>query len=203
MTPFYVQQTLLNYLAKDPDAQGRLMQTQQLLSLPDITSRSSMAGHVTASLVILNATKTHVLTIHQKALGLRLCPGGHIDEPVDPYEAALREGEEEVGLPAGGFEKVPTWDYNSCALDIDAHLIPANPKKSEGIHMHHDIAYAVALKPSTQLVDVSDAGVSDLQWIALQDWASLSVRNTRMLSVLQDPAYKVFPSMTLEGFSLT
>ena len=147
MTHSFVQQALKAYRAQYPHDAARMQSTQSLLAMPDIISRSNMVGHVTASILVLNPEKNAVLTIHHKHLNKRLNPGGHIDEEGNPFDAAVREGEEEVGLPANSVTPVKTWDSTSCALDIDAHPIPANAKKTEGDHFHHDIVYATILKP--------------------------------------------------------
>lgn len=160
--------------------------------MPDIISRSNMVGHVTASILVLNPEKTAVLTIHHKHLKKRLNPGGHIDEEGDPFDAAVREGEEEVGLPKDSVVPLKTWDAASCALDIDAHPIPANAKKGESAHVHHDIVYATVLKIGVALHTVEDEGVDNREWTSLQEWGRLSERNRRMLDILEDPRYGVF-----------
>lgn len=192
MTHSFVQQALNAYFKQYPQDTARLQSTQALLAMPDIISRSNMAGHVTASILVLNPEKTKVLTIHHKHLNKRLNPGGHIDEEGDPFDAATREGEEEVGLPYGSVNPIVTWDATSCALDIDAHPIKANAKKGEGEHFHHDIVYATVLKEGIELNTVNDEGVDNREWTPLQEWSELSERNRRMLDILEDPRYEVF-----------
>lgn len=192
MTHSFVQQALNAYFAQYPHDAARLQSTQALLAMPDIISRANMVGHVTASILVLNPEKTAVLTIHHKHLNKRLNPGGHIDEEGNPFDTALREGDEEVGLPAGGVVPLTTWDATSCVLDIDAHPIPANAKKGEGAHFHHDIVYATVLRPGVELKVVDDDGVDNREWTPLQEWGNLSERNRRMLDILEDPQYGVF-----------
>ena len=127
-------------------------------------------------------------------------PDGHIDEEGNPFDAAVREGEEEVGLPPNSVTPVSTWDSGSCALDIDAHPIPANANKGEGDHFHHDIVYATVLNYGTVLHAVEDEGVDNREWTPLHEWGDLSKRNSRMLDILEDPRYGVFigiPSLSL------
>ena len=192
MTHSFVHQALKSYLAQYPSDASRLESTQRLLAMPDIIARSNMEGHVTASILVLNPEKTAVLTIHHKHLNKRLNPGGHIDEDGDPFDAAFREGQEEVGLPKGSVSPLKTWDTTSCALDIDAHPILANAKKAEGYHFHHDIVYATVLKPDVELNVVDDEGVDNREWTPLKEWAGLSERNQRMLNILEDPKYGIF-----------
>lgn len=192
MTHTFVEHLVQTYCAQFPDEAERLVATRHLLDGPDIISRANMRGHVTASLLVLNPEKTHVLTIYHRHLGQRLNPGGHIDEEGNPFDTAVREGEEEVGLPENAVMPLFTWDARSCALDIDVHPIAANAKKQEGAHFHHDIVYATVLKPGVELADVDDAGVEGREWTPLAPWGTLSARNTRMLRVLQNPIYGIF-----------
>lgn len=95
-------------------------------------------------------------------------------------------------MPTNSFTPLKTWDATSCALDIDAHAIPANAKKSEGEHFHHDIAYATILNPGVELNAVDDEGVDNREWTPLQEWGNLSERNRRMLDILEDHRYGMF-----------
>lgn len=192
MTHTFVQQLMQTYCMQYPAQAERLEPIRQLMEGGNIISRANMQGHVTASLLVLNPEKTHVLTIYHKHLGKRLNPGGHIDEEGDPFETAVREGEEEVGLPENAVMPLYTWDARSCALDLDVHPIGANAKKSEGAHFHHDIVYATVLKPGVELCDVDDSGVEGREWTPLEEWGALSSRNTRMLGVLQESRYGIF-----------
>ena len=80
MTHSFVQQALRSYFAQYPNDTQRLQSTQALLANPDIISRSSMAGHVTASILVLNPEKTHVLTIFHRHLNKRLNRSLSVDQ---------------------------------------------------------------------------------------------------------------------------
>ncbi|SDH20129.1 hypothetical protein SAMN05421505_112152 [Sinosporangium album] len=54
--------------------------------------------------------------------------------------AALRELEEETGISWDGAVSPP--GQNLTPIDIDIHLIPANPAKGEPEHWHADIRWA-------------------------------------------------------------
>jgi len=56
--------------------------------------------HVTASAILLSDDRRRVLLHKHKRLGLWLQPGGHIDAGESPWQSALREAQEETGLPA-------------------------------------------------------------------------------------------------------
>lgn len=68
-----------------------------LESLDDPFSEHAGSVHVTASAVLVGARGT-VLHVHRR-LGRWLQPGGHIEPGELPYETALRESEEETGIP--------------------------------------------------------------------------------------------------------
>lgn len=188
--------TLLSeYAHQYPQQASRLHSTATLLNEPEVIHRKAMAGHFTASLMVFNEAKTHVLTIHHKHLGQRLCPGGHIDDDGDPFDAARREAEEEAGVPFDSTHPVTTWSH-SPIVDIDAHPIPANPKKQEDTHMHHDLMYCVTLPDGIALNNVHDEGVSNVEWTPLDEWVAQSTRHQRIMQVLQDPRYQLAMDMS-------
>jgi 8-oxo-dGTP pyrophosphatase MutT (NUDIX family) len=97
----------------------------ELDRLPDPFNREADPVHVTGSAIVVGPRGT-VLHWH-KRLGGWLQPGGHVDRGETPWQAALREAQEETGLPvrhpAGGAQLV----------HLDVH--PAGP------HVHLDARY--------------------------------------------------------------
>lgn len=65
-----------------------------------------------------------------------LPPGGHCDGNADIIDTVLRETQEETGI-----DNVNV--VSNEILDIDIHLIPANPKEPE--HYHYDIRFCYRL----------------------------------------------------------
>jgi 8-oxo-dGTP pyrophosphatase MutT (NUDIX family) len=142
-----VAETVEAYLHRSDTEHARL--APLLLGIDQgvpITARSTLTGHVTCSAVVLNPA-WQVLHIHHNVLGRWLCPGGHL-EPTDTslLGAALREVEEETGIPAVG--QVP---LGALPVDIDVHLIPENSAKSEPEHWHFDLRYAFAVAEPPEL----------------------------------------------------
>ena len=180
----HVQHLLTDYINEYPSHEMRLAPAYELLKLEDPIHRKEWRGHFTASLLTLNAARTHVLTIHHVLLNRRLCPGGHIDEDGNPFDTALREAQEEVGLPLEGLVPLNTWSQEACAIDIDIHGIGENVRKQEPPHMHYDILYAVQAPKDVALIPVQDEGVYDLQWTPLSEWMNFNARNQRMMEVL-------------------
>ncbi|MEM6731668.1 MAG: NUDIX hydrolase [Myxococcota bacterium] len=91
-------------------------------------------GHFTASAFLVSTDGQQVLLIHHGKLDRWLQPGGHIEsDDRDPYAAALRELEEEVGVE-------PTSVSGTRDLfDVDIHEIPA--RKNEPAHEHFDLRF--------------------------------------------------------------
>ncbi|MFD4410430.1 NUDIX domain-containing protein [Streptomyces sp. NPDC058467] len=103
ITAQHVRNTLDAYLAQHPDEKDRLSVLSEVLDEAgdSITSRKECQGQVTAGAVLLRPDG-RVLQIEHKALGIRLFPGGHVeDSDATLLDAALRELAEEAGIGAG------------------------------------------------------------------------------------------------------
>lgn len=88
------------YLAAHPDQSDYLKPAVELLAgAGNATARDNPIGHVTAS-AIVERSGLVVAIGHRKYGGLRLQPGGHIEQDTDRtlYGAALRELAEEAGV---------------------------------------------------------------------------------------------------------
>lgn len=107
---------------------------QFILSTPECFERHHKAGHITGSAWLINPAGNKVLlTLHRK-LRRWMQTGGHADGEPEPLRVALREAEEESGIP--GITPASTTIF-----DIDIHLIPANKDRNEPAHYHYDIRY--------------------------------------------------------------
>ncbi len=97
--------------------------------------------HLTASGIVIRDDS--VLLIFHRYIKEWFQPGGHIDEGELPHIAAQREVLEETGWHTALLgDEIP--------VDIDIHLIPANPIKSEPEHWHIDCAFLLnPIKQST------------------------------------------------------
>jgi 8-oxo-dGTP pyrophosphatase MutT (NUDIX family) len=107
----------------------------------DVTDRAHFdGGHVTCGAVAINPDQ-NVLLVHHKILAKWLLPGGHLEPGDDALmHAALRELEEETGIPWQRTVTLPGGDITP--IDIDLHTIPANSTKGEPEHWHADFRFA-------------------------------------------------------------
>jgi 8-oxo-dGTP pyrophosphatase MutT (NUDIX family) len=126
---------------------------------PDAASRDQRAGHLTASTVVLDATRERVLlTLHPMA-GRWFQLGGHV-EPGDPTIAAgaLREATEESGI--AGLELHPA------PIGLDWHAVRCRNRAGVPAPSSHlDIEYVAVAPPGAEHLR-SDESL-DLAWFAL------------------------------------
>jgi 8-oxo-dGTP pyrophosphatase MutT (NUDIX family) len=166
---------LARFLRHVPEAAGRLSALSlQLVEEPDrIADRSNMRGHLTASALVLSPDLSEVLMIDHLTLLRLLQPGGHADEGETLQEEARRENVEETGV-------VDIDPVGPSPIDVDTHAIPANPRKGEGDHFHHDFMFAFVARsrdlPVPQLEEVSRA-----LWVPIRQ-ARLDPRIDRAIS---------------------
>lgn len=131
--------------------------------------RERLAGHFTASSWLVAADGARTLLTHHRKLGLWLQLGGHADGDRDLARAALREAEEESGLPGLSIEPG--------IFDLDRHWIPEH--KGVPAHWHYDVRYVVRAGADEAFV-VSDESHAlawrDIAALARDDAADASVR---------------------------
>lgn len=150
------------YLARYPGEVDRLADFRSLLALNvPLADRTTLPGHVTASGVLVDAPGERVLLIRHVVLNRWLSPGGHLEAGELPLAAARREVLEEVGLAVGD-------SLGTGPLDIDSHPIPANPKRGEPAHTHHDFRFAFAVDPAAAR-RLDTAEVSASAWVDFDD----------------------------------
>lgn len=99
---------------------------------PQATRRSSQAGHLTASALVLSPDGRHTCMVHHRIVGAWLQPGGHLEDDADLPSAALREAREETGLDGLAVDPAP--------LHLDCHPITC---RGSGPTRHFDVRFLV------------------------------------------------------------
>lgn len=157
---------LADYAARWPAEAATVALFQALLADPeDPFRRERRAGHYTASCWLVDRTGERVLLTHHRKLGLWLQLGGHADGERDLAAAALREAEEESGLP--GLHIEPE------IFDLDRHWIPEH--KGVPAHWHYDVRFVVragweeAYRVSAESLDLAWRGIAELAEDAAAD----------------------------------
>jgi 8-oxo-dGTP pyrophosphatase MutT (NUDIX family) len=121
--------------------------------------RERLAGHFTASAWLVAADGARVLLTHHRKLGLWLQLGGHADGDRDLQRAALKEAQEESGLPG--------LSIDDGVFDLDRHWIPEH--KGVPAHWHYDVRYVVHAAADEAFV-VSDESHA-LAWRSIAELA--------------------------------
>ena len=122
-----------------------------LAARPDATRRSCVPGHITASVVLFDATGDRVLLTLHPRVGAWLQLGGHLEDDRSLLAAALREGVEESGIPGIVLDPVP--------IDLDVHPITC----SFGVPTRHfDVRFTGSAPAGAE--PVCSAESDDLRW---------------------------------------
>ena len=123
----------------------------------DAHLRSNLAGHLTASAIVVDHAGERVLLTHHRKLGRWLQLGGHCDGEANLARAALLECVEESGIEDLVIDPRP--------LDLDIHRIPARPGEPE--HDHLDTRFVVHAPLGA--VEVLSEESLELRWFRLDE----------------------------------
>lgn len=157
-----LRQALLAYASEHADEAALAEQFLELLDDPvDPFLRSRLAGHFTGSAWVVSADGLRTLLTHHRKLQRWLQPGGHADGDTDLARVALREAEEETGVPGLRLQ-------DGAIFDLDRHWIPE--RRDVPGHWHYDVRYVVRAGDDERYV-VSEES-DDLAWRAVADVAA-------------------------------
>jgi 8-oxo-dGTP pyrophosphatase MutT (NUDIX family) len=123
--------------------------------------RSNLAGHLTASAIVVDHAGERVLLTHHRKLGRWLQLGGHCDGEANLVRAALLECSEESGIQDLAIDPRP--------LDVDIHRIPARPGEPE--HDHLDTRFVVHAPRGA--IEVASEESLALRWFRLEELEAL------------------------------
>jgi 8-oxo-dGTP pyrophosphatase MutT (NUDIX family) len=128
-----------------------------LSARPDAMWRSCVAGHLTASALVIDPSRRAVLLTLHPRVKMWLQVGGHC-EPGDHtlLDAAAREAREESGIGALSFDPVP--------VALDVHPITC----SLGVATRHFDVQFLAVAPADAEPVISDESI-DLRWFSWDD----------------------------------
>ena len=115
--------------------------------------RERLAGHVTSGVWLVSAEGARVLMTHHRKLERWLQLGGHADGDTDMARVALKEAEEESGLPGLSVE-------GDSIFDLDRHWIPVRGQVPG--HWHYDVRYLVRAGVDERFVVSAES--HDLAW---------------------------------------
>ena len=132
--------------------------------------RKNFDGHITTSAFIVDPAHTKILLLRHKSLNRWLQPGGHVEGDDTLLLSALREANEETGIPKVEMKNIPTFSNSEVPFDIDSHYIPANPKKQEDGHYHHDLRYLFEYTGDGNIIFNTDESTG-LKWVKLDELA--------------------------------
>lgn len=128
---FALQQQLHDYRRRWPNESGVVEEFLALLDDgADPFVRERIAGHFTGSAWLVSGDGQRVMLTHHRKLDRWLQLGGHADGDADLAAVALREAEEESGLPGLSLE-------SAAIFDLDRHWIPARGEVAG--HWHYDV----------------------------------------------------------------
>ncbi|MCD9087244.1 NUDIX hydrolase [Stenotrophomonas sp. SY1] len=137
----------------------------------DPFSRERLAGHFTGSAWLVSADGKRALLTHHRKLQRWLQLGGHADGDRNLAAVALREAEEESGLPVLALQ-------TGTIFDLDRHWIPERGEVPG--HWHYDVRYVVVAGEDERFA-VSEESL-ELAWRPIMDIASEQDESMRRMA---------------------
>lgn len=130
---------------------------------PNILNMNCEVGHLTGSALVIDLNSGRIVLHRHAYLDKWLPFGGHADYETDLAAVALREAEEESGLPDLRF--FPPTDI-ARPLDYDVHTIPASARYHQ--HLHLDLRYLLSTE-QPDAINPPPVEVSDYRWLTFDE----------------------------------
>lgn len=122
--------------------------------------RLQWPGHMTGSAWVVNPARDKVLLMHHRKHNQWFQFGGHADGDSNIQRVALRETQEETGLPPEAIRLV-----SGRIFDVDIHTIPVSEKAPE--HNHFDIRFLVEIDDSIPVPGNTES--HEILWVPLEE----------------------------------
>ena len=170
------------YLAEDATSHEMLALLRwQLAEGHDLSSRSTMPGHLTTSAIVLSPDHAQVLLIDHVTIGRWLQPGGHYEDAQWFWQSAAREAVEETAV--SGLQLHPWHRNEDRPYVIDSHDVPGKPSRNELAHVHHDLQYLFIADPATPLTHQVEE-VHAAKWAPVAELAGIAPKVATRLKAM-------------------
>ena len=158
----------LEYYPLEKDNMSKLIElVNNEEDISNLFNRKNFNGHITASGFIYCKSENKLLLLEHKALNKYLQPGGHVEkEDNEMIDAAKREIKEETGII--NLDNIGISNDINIPFDINSHYIPANEKKKEDGHYHHDFRYLFTIDTLEDInIDYNES--NNYKWVSIDD----------------------------------
>lgn len=126
----HLRQQLEKFIPQTPQERKDYECMLEYSTFPHILERSNTCVHMTASSLIVNEERTHVLLAYHRIFDSFAWTGGHADGESDLFSVAFREALEETGLTTLSVyskdiisvELLPVWGHVKNGSYVSAHL---------------------------------------------------------------------------------
>lgn len=155
---------LLSALLAEPDGGSLRQDVLQRLAEHGaaLADRATSPAHLTASALVVDHERRHVVAMLHTKLGRWLQPGGHADGDTELAGVALREASEETGID-GLRVLVP-------AVDLDVHRVDHGDALGE--HLHLDLRFVVLAPAGARLRRNHES--TEMRWVTPGQLAELT-----------------------------
>ena len=159
-----IKEMLLNFVPScEQEERDREFLLKYLDTYEDVLTRENVVGHFTSSGFIVNKDRTKCLMIHHNIYNAWAWTGGHADGDSDFLHVAVKEAEEETGIPK---EKIKVLTETPATLEIltvDGHV---KRGKYVSSHLHLNVAYLLEVDEAEEIRIKPDEN-SGIKWIEL------------------------------------
>ena len=161
-----IKEMLLNFVPScEQEERDREFLLKYIETYDDVLTRDNVVGHFTSSGFIVNKDRTKCLMIHH-----------NIYNAWDFLHVAVKEAEEETGIPKERIKVLTTTPATLEILTVDGHV---KRGKYVSSHLHLNVAYLLEVDDSEEIRIKPDEN-SGIQWIELDKLEESGVE-TKML----------------------